>query len=74
MAINQYCPQCKTSYKITQRKCTHCKLPLTQFRVRVKNLDDRLVSRVCSTLGEAKDAVRDLEMSRGKSQITLDEA
>jgi len=74
MSLNRFCPKCKTSYKINKRKCKHCKLPLTQFRVRTTNLDGRTVSKVCHSLPDAKQAEIDLRNLHSESQLTLNQA
>ena len=72
MAVNRYCSSCKRTYKATKRKCQACQVDLTKYRVRVFNLDGKQVSKVTTSLAEARKLEVILKNSHSKSLFSFD--
>ena len=84
MAINIFCRTCKSTYKLTSKKCPTCESSdrkCRAYRVRLRQ-DRKQISRVFPTLELARDAESkwkgeilrgDVAITRKRPTITLDE-
>lgn len=57
MAVNLFCSKCKASLSLTAKKCSHCTASLAssrKYRVDVKSMDGKRVSRVVDSISTAR--------------------